>query len=200
LTNKTQNKYKTDMKDKDTIILHLLNRTIRAFIQYPDDLKSSVEPASNGKVALVFRPHMNDMSRVIGGGAKMFTALQTIVRVIGLRHGRRYNLEILEPNIGQRSEVSPYYPDPKFSADDVVVPLLADIARAVWESEPTISIRPIGDDISSIVLNPNCELADMRIAEIESALVVIFTAIGKNKGHRLNIAIGNDKVSDRAAQ
>jgi len=80
-----------------------LEETVRALVSHPDDV-SSVRSVDELGVLLTLSVHPDDMSQVIGKMGRTATAVRTLLRIVGMKHGARVNLKINDPRNEEVSE------------------------------------------------------------------------------------------------
>ncbi len=75
----------------------LLELMARALVDNPDEVSVS-EVGGQQVVIFELRVAQEDLGKVIGKQGRTARAIRTIVSSAGMKHGKRYHLEIIEPS------------------------------------------------------------------------------------------------------
>lgn len=74
----------------------LLEKTVKAFVDSPKDVKVEQSVSPDGVTLLSLSVNPSDMGKVIGKSGKIAKALRLMLRIPALKKGERVNLEIVE--------------------------------------------------------------------------------------------------------
>lgn len=74
----------------------LLEKTVKQFVDNPDEVKVTQTESEDGLVLLSLSVNPADMGKVIGKGGKIAKSLRLMLRVPAIREHKRVNLEIID--------------------------------------------------------------------------------------------------------
>ncbi len=74
----------------------LIEFMVKRLLTYADDFTLE-EIEENGLITYKMGIHKEDMGRVIGKDGKIIKSIRTLLKVRGLREGKRVELQLLEP-------------------------------------------------------------------------------------------------------
>ena len=77
-----------------------LETVVNSLVDYPQSVKINRTVDELG-VLLTLNVHPEDMGKVIGRSGNTATAIRTLLRVVGMKHGSRINFKINEPEGGR---------------------------------------------------------------------------------------------------
>jgi len=73
-----------------------LETVVRSLVDNPDDVVIDRKVDELG-VLLSLSVHPDDMGKIIGRNGNTATAIRTLLRIVGMKHGARVNFKINEP-------------------------------------------------------------------------------------------------------
>ena len=74
----------------------LLAKIVSEFVDHPEDVKTQETTLEDGTILVSLSVNPEDMGIVIGKGGKIAKALRHLLRIPGIKLGKRVNLEILD--------------------------------------------------------------------------------------------------------
>ncbi|PWM73814.1 MAG: RNA-binding protein [Bacillota bacterium] len=76
-------------------MLELVKYIVNQFAENPDEIVYDVEETENGENITVTLSEA-DMGKVIGRQGKIAKAMRTLVKAVGMKENKKYNIEIKE--------------------------------------------------------------------------------------------------------
>ena len=76
-------------------MLELVQYIVNQFAEKPDEITYEVEETENGENVIVTLSEA-DMGKVIGRQGKIAKAMRTLVKAMGIKDNKKYNIEIKE--------------------------------------------------------------------------------------------------------
>lgn len=73
-----------------------LEYVVKSLVSHPDDVRVEATRDDMG-ILLTLDINAEDMGKVIGRIGNTAKAIRTLIRVVGMKHGARISLKILEP-------------------------------------------------------------------------------------------------------
>ena len=161
-------------------------------IKYDQDLEVVADYSGGNLTEFFVRPNEADAKTILGRRGKHFSAVQTIVRLIGEKSGRRCSLVTMRPPTkGKAESFTPFRENPNWPRQ-AIERILSMAVESVFKFEFKIEAQPSDGRCRFVVLLHPAE-ADEVVEEASKALAVILQAIGMSAGCVLSLDMSKVK-------
>lgn len=159
----------------------LIGDVCRALSEKPEAIKIKTHDLPR-TISMEIHPAACDVSKIIGKTGKNIKAIQLLAEYMGESLQRRVFVSVVAT--GDANGYKRFAANPDYEAGGEAS-LLAEILGLIYHDG--VSVKPSALDERSTVLVVE-GVAHME-KELEDAIVTVFNAIGKNKGHELLVEV-----------
>ncbi len=165
-------------------MIDVLVAVIKGFTRFHADI--AIEPwRTPQRLICSVRAHADDVPKIIGTGGVTVRALGVVgSRMIG---GTPVVLSVMTPTVGRRMSPEPFRFNKDYNAD-ADFNLLTQVARMIFVGQCTGNVTRINSEVLLMTLQVPAAL-NVPDSELDEALNLIWTAIGKANGYTLSVEV-----------